>query len=132
MGEEFKRLLVITSVLLLGGTGFLLFPLLKFAARPASVPSTALRAAGLSQNYWIDCPNVAAPTRYHCTIYSKDGASMILQGTFQESGGIASRGVAYYGSAIYWRHGLVLRPLHLDCVAGGRPPDVPGCPSAAR
>lgn len=134
MGDEFKRLFVIAGAILIGGASLLLLPLMKLriAPRPAAVPSTALYAAGRGQNYWIDCPNVASPTRYYCTVYSRDGSAKVLRGVFQETAGVGPLRIAYYGSVIYWKRGTILRPVHLDCVAGGRPPDVPDCGSATR
>jgi hypothetical protein len=131
MPDEFKRLLVITAAILILGFGVLLLPLLKLRIppRPSSVPPTALFARDHRATYWINCPNITSPTRYYCTVYSSDGSSKLVQGIFQESGAITSSRITYDGSSIHWRR-AVLNPLHLDCVTGGRPPDVPDCRAA--
>lgn len=128
MGDELKRLAVIAAAILIIGSGMLFLPLMKLRVpeRPATVPSTALYARGRGASYWINCPNTDSPARYYCTVYSSDGASKLVQGVFQESGATTSRRIAYDGSSIDWKR-AVLRPLHLDCVAGGRPPGVADC-----
>jgi hypothetical protein len=128
VGDEFKRLAVIAAAILITGAGVLLLPFMKLRVRerPATVPPTALYARGPGASYWINCPNINSPTRYYCTVYSSDGVSKLAQGIFQESGATTSRRIAYDGSSIEWKN-VVLRPLHLDCVAGGRPPDVADC-----
>lgn len=128
MPDEFKRLAVMTAAILIIGAGLLLLPLLRLRVpqRPSRVPPAALYARNQGAGYWIDCPNITSPTLYHCTVYSSDGSSKLVQGIFQESGAATSSRSAYDGSSIHWRR-AVLKPLHLDCVAGRRPPDVPDC-----
>ena len=128
MPDEFKRLAVMTAAILILGAGFLLLPLLRLRVpqRPTSVPPTALYARSQGGSYWIDCPNITSPTLYHCAVYSSDGGTKLVQGIFQESGSATSSRITYDGSSIHWRR-AVLNPLHLDCMAGGRPPDVPDC-----
>jgi len=128
VGNEFKRLLMIVGAILFGGAALLLLPLMKLRVpqRPASIPSTALYAQGHGTNYWIDCPNFTSPTRYYCTVYAGDGGTKVVLGVFQESGTTTPDRVSYDGSSIHWKH-AVLNPLHLDCVEGGRPPDLPDC-----
>lgn len=134
MADPFKRLGLVAGVILIGGAGLLMLPLMKLrvAQRPARVPSTALYGAGQAENYWIDCPNVTSPTLYYCTVYSGDGHNTLVRGVFQESPDAAPGRVAYDGSKIHWKSGAVLSPLQLDCVAGGRPPEVPDCGSRVR
>jgi hypothetical protein len=132
MADELKRLGVIAAAILIIGSGVLFLPLMKLQIpeRPTNVPPTALYARGRGASYWINCPNITSPTRYYCTVYSRDGSSKLVEGVFQESGATTSRRIAYDGSSIDWKH-AVLYPLHLDCVAGGRPPEVADCRTSA-
>jgi hypothetical protein len=128
VANEFKRLFVMAGAILFGAGGLLLLPLMKLRTpeRPASVPSTALYVRSHGANYWIDCPNLNSPTRYYCAVYSSNGGIKLMQGIFQESGATTPDRLSYDGSSIHWKH-AVLNPLHLHCVDGGRPPDVPDC-----
>jgi hypothetical protein len=134
MADQHKRLAAIAAAILIIGSGVLLLPLMKLRIppRPSSVPPAALYARGREANYWINCPNVTSPTRYYCAVYSSDGSIKLVQGIFQESGATTPSRIAYDGSSIHWKHGAVLNPLHLDCVAGGQPPDVPDCGAGTR
>ena len=107
----------------------LLLPFAKWGLpkRPSNVPSTATFANdGKGSAYWIDCWNVSGASFYSCTLYQPKGETF-LKGIFQQTTITQQRKVFYDGSAIHWKHGQLLRPLKLDCVAGGRPPLVADC-----
>jgi hypothetical protein len=128
VANEFKRLYVMVGAILFGAAALLLLPLMKLRIpeRPAGIPSTALYARGRGTNYWIDCRNFTSPIRYSCAVYSSDGGIKLMQGIFQESGTSTPDRVSYEGSSIHWKHAALNR-LRLDCVDGGRPPDVSDC-----
>lgn len=66
--------------------------------------------------------------RYRCLLYLPDGR-IWWGGTFQEArdekGGSE---VAWVGSSIHWKDGLILEQVSVDCVLGGSP-QVPDCDS---
>jgi len=107
----------------------LLLPFVKWGLpkRPSNVPSTAAFAnGGKDSAYWIDCWNVSGANFYSCTLYQPKGGEIFLKGIFQQTTITQQRKLFYDGSAIHWKHGQLLRPLKLDCIAGGRPL-VPDC-----
>jgi hypothetical protein len=108
----------------------LLLPLLKWGAprRPANVPSTAIFAnGGKNSVYWIDCGTSPGVGRFYCAVYMPHDGQMVLRGSFQQTLITGSRRISYDGSTIHWKHGALLRPLWLECVLGGRPPEVADC-----
>ena len=60
-------------------------------------------------------------------LYQPKGGEVFLKGIFQQTTITQQRKLFYDGSAIHWKHGQLLRPLKLDCIAGGRPPLVADC-----
>lgn len=106
----------------------LLLPFAKWGIprRPSNVPATAAFAnGGKGSIYWIDCRNLAASPGYSCSVYQAKSGEILLKGVFQQSALAQQRRVFYDGSAIHWKHGQVLRPVKLECVAGGKPPSMP-------
>jgi hypothetical protein len=134
VGDELKRLVAISVAILTVGAGLLILPLskMRIPPRPGNVPSTSLYASGEGVNQWIDCPNFRTITLYYCTVYSRDGTDKLVQGVFQEAGVSTQRRMSYDGTSIHWKHGVVLNPLHLDCILGGRRPAVADCRTGAR
>ena len=129
MGDELKRFAVLCGLVLVISLGLLL-PFAKWGTpkRPSNVPSTAAFAGGGKDgSYWIDCWNSAGANRYACTMYQAKGGETFLKGVFQQTSLTQQKKIFYDGSAIHWRHGQLLRPVQLDCVAGGRPPLVADC-----
>jgi hypothetical protein len=134
VSNELKRLVAISVAMLTVGAGLLILPLskMRIPSRPGNVPPTSLYASGEGVNQWIDCPNFTSMNRYYCTVYSHDGKDKLVQGVFQEAGVSAQRRMSYDGTSIHWKHGVVLNPLHLDCILGGKPPEVADCRTGAR
>jgi hypothetical protein len=131
VGDELKRLFIITVMVLAVALGLLL-PLVKWGVprRPASVPSTAnLANGGKNSVYWIDCGISPGVGRFYCTVYMPHDGEMVLRGSFQQTLITGSQRISYDGSVIQWKHGALLRPLRLDCILGGRPPEVADCKS---
>jgi len=129
VGDELKRCAII-CVLVLAVAMALLLPFAKWGVpkRPANVPSTAAFANGRGAgSYWIDCWNFDGANRYSCTLYRAKGGETFLKGIFQEASITEQRRIFYDGSIIHWRHGQLLRPLQLECLAGGRPSSVADC-----
>jgi hypothetical protein len=129
VGDELKRFAIICGLVLVVALALLL-PFAKWGIprRPANVPSTAAFANGRAGgSYWIDCRDFAGADRYSCTLYRAKGGETFLKGIFQQTSITEQRRIFYDGSVIYWRHGQLLRPLQLECVAGGRPPSVADC-----
>jgi hypothetical protein len=133
VGEELKRLTIISVVILVIALGLLL-PFAKWGVprRPNNVPATATFANGGNDgSYWIDCLNLAGANRYACTLYQAKSGEPALKGVFQQTAITQQRKVFYDGAAIHWKHGQLLRPVQLECVAGGRPPLVADCRRSA-
>jgi hypothetical protein len=127
VGDELKRFLLMTILVLMLALGFLI-PLSRWKVmpHPSSVPATAILADALDgSKLWIDCPTFSGPN-FHCSIYRPNG-DLLLAGAFLHAGFVPERRVHFDGSNIYWRFGAVLRPQRLDCVRGGRFPSVPDC-----
>jgi hypothetical protein len=129
VGDELKRFAIICGLVLVAALALLL-PFAKWGVpkRPPNVPSTAAFAnGGVAGSYWIDCWNFAGANRYSCTLYRAKGGETFLKGIFQEMSITEQRRIFYDGLIIHWRHGQLLRPLQLECVAGGRSPTVADC-----
>ena len=127
MGDELKRFVLIAVVVVLLALALLL-PLrrMQLTQPPSRLPQSAVLSSGPDgSKLWIDCPALSA-RQFQCSIYSPDGETL-LEGAFQESGFTQQRRVHYDGANIYWRFGVLLRPLRLDCIRGGRLPYVPDC-----
>jgi hypothetical protein len=108
----------------------LLLPFAKWRVpqRPSKVPGTAAFANGKGAGaYWIDCWNIVGDSRFSCTVYRLKSGDTFLKGVFQQIATDRQQRVFYDGGAIHWKHGELLRPFELECVAGGRPPRVPDC-----
>jgi hypothetical protein len=123
---------MISGLMLVAALAILL-PFAKWGIprRPANVPSTAAFGnGGKYGSYWIDCASFAGANRHICTLYQAKSGEMVLKGAFQQASFTAQRRIFYDGSAIHWRHGQLLWPVQLECVAGGRPPLVADCKAA--
>ena len=129
MDGELKRFAILCLLIVVVALG-LLIPFAKWGIpkRPGNVPSTAKFAnGGKDASYWIDCWAVSGGNRYACTLYQLKGGDTVLKGVFQQTAITQQKRVFYDGSAIHWKHGEVLRPVQLECAAGGRMPAVPDC-----
>jgi len=132
VGEELQRFAILSVVILVVALGLLL-PFAKWGVprRPSNVPSTAAFGNdGKNGSYWVDCWNLAGGSRFACTLYQPKGGDTVLKGVFQQTTITQKHKVFYDGSAIHWKHGELLRPIRLECVAGGQPPLVPDCRTA--
>jgi hypothetical protein len=133
VGDELKRSAILSVVILVIALGLLL-PFAKWGAprRPNNVPSTATFAnGGKDPSYWIDCWSIAGVNQYSCTLYQPKNGETVLKGIFHQTAITQQRKLFYDGSAIHWKHGQLLRPLQLECVAGGQPPLVADCRASA-
>jgi hypothetical protein len=131
--DPLKRFAILCGLVLAVALGLLL-PFAKWGlpTRPGNVPQTAAFAkGGKDRSYWIDCRNLAATNRYSCTVYQAKGGDTVLRGIFQPGFVTQERRIFYDGSLIHWRHGQLLRPITLECVAGGQPPLVADCKGAS-
>jgi hypothetical protein len=133
VGDQLKRLAILCGLVLVIALGLLLpFAKWGFPSRPGDVPSTAAFGnGGKNRSYWIDCRDLGATNRYSCTLYQAKGGETVLRGVFQQTFITQERRIFYDGSAIHWRHGQLLRPIALECVAGGQPPLVADCKGAS-
>jgi len=131
VSSELKRFLII-GLVALGASVVLLLPMSRMQSRirPQNVPPTALLAnSGKGRVHWIDCQQGPSMNLKYCVVYTRDGGSFVVKGSFERSTiRTMSNNVYYDGQAIHWKNGIVLEPQQLECVSGGtRSPDVPDC-----
>jgi hypothetical protein len=134
VSSELKRFLVL-GLVALAASVVLLLPISRVQSRirPRNVPSTALFASAKGRVNWIDCQQGPSTNLQFCTVYTRDGRSVLVRGTFTRSLiRTMSTNLYYDGTAIHWRNGVVLEPQHLDCAAGDAgPTGVPDCKSSS-